>query len=48
MDDIREFIITKAIEVNEKMDKKLEIVCCKNTLMQVKKKHFLVIWKSWK
>ncbi len=43
MDDIREFILTKAIEVNEKVDKKLEIVSCKNTLMQVSPMYALVL-----
>ncbi len=35
MDEIREFILTKTGEINEKLDKKLEVVPCKTTLTQV-------------
>jgi hypothetical protein len=35
MEEIREFILTKTGEINEKLDKKLEVVPCETTLTQV-------------
>jgi hypothetical protein len=35
MDEIREFILTKTSEINEKLDKKLEVIPCNSTLTQV-------------
>ena len=36
MDEIREFILTKTGEINEKLDKKLEVGPCETTLTQVR------------
>jgi hypothetical protein len=35
MSEIREFIVTKTAEINEKLDKKLEVIPCNSTLFQV-------------
>ncbi len=42
MDEIREFILTKTSEINEKLDKKLEVIPCNSTLTQVS---FRTLWK---
>jgi hypothetical protein len=34
-DEIREFILSKTSEINEKLDKKIEVVPCSTTLTQV-------------